>query len=185
MCSAVFLIDPSELNFDLKGGVTQTPLFESSAEWKIKASRDKGLVPLLKFLAKLISKNIVEKIAPDYVFEFSGLNDLTEQEKHELKKSQLSSYMTLNEIRTSEDLPEIEGGDVVLNPTYLQALQLKQQQEASTGTGADPETQVYTQDKQVEENKSPIMYSDGYQKALKHEQECEVDDSWIDLLKSV
>lgn len=62
VCSAVYLIDPAEINFELKGGVSQTPLFESSQEWKLKASRDRGLKPLLKFIAGLINEHIIDVI---------------------------------------------------------------------------------------------------------------------------
>ena len=127
--AAVFLIDPAELNFDLKGGVQQTPLFESSQEWKLKASRDRGLKPLLRFLAKIINENIVEKIDDHFVFDFAGLEELTEQEKHTLRTEQVSSYLTLNEVRRSDDLPDLEFGDIPMNPTYLQAMQQKQAEE--------------------------------------------------------
>jgi hypothetical protein len=125
----VFLIDPAELNFDLHGGVSQTPLFESSQEWKLKASRDRGLKPLLRFIAKMINDNIINKIDDHFMFDFVGLDELTEQEKHELRKEQVSSYKTLNEIRRAEDLPDVEHGDMVLNPTYIQAMQAAQQME--------------------------------------------------------
>lgn len=123
--AAVFLIDPAELNFDLKGGVQQTPLFESSQEWKLKASRDKGLKPLLRFIAKTINENIVSKIDDHFVFDFAGLEELTEQEKHTLRTEQVSSYLTLNEVRRTDDLPDLEHGDIPMNPTYLQAMQQK------------------------------------------------------------
>jgi hypothetical protein len=121
---AVFLIDPAELNFDLSGGVQQTPLFESSAEWKLKASRDRGLKPMLRFIAKLINKHIIDKIDDNFVFDFMGLDELTELEKHELRKEQATSYMTLNEIRRAEDLPDVANGDMIMNPTYIQAMQV-------------------------------------------------------------
>lgn len=141
----VFLIDPAELNFDLHGGVSQTPLFESSAEWKLKASRDRGLKPLLRFIAKMINDNIVSKIDDHFMFDFVGLDELTEQEKHELRKEQVASYMTLNEIRRAEDLPDVDGGDLVLNPTYLQGMnmekqwqQQEQQAQQAVAMGAQP-----------------------------------------------
>jgi len=126
---AVFLIDPAEINFDLKGGVSQTPLFESSQEWKLKASRDRGLKPLLRFLAKMINENIISKIDDHFVFDFAGLEELTEQEKHTLRTEQVSSYLTLNEVRRSDDLPDLEHGDVPMNPTYIQVMQQKVQAE--------------------------------------------------------
>lgn len=127
--SAVFLIDPAELNFDLHGGVSQTPLFESSAEWKLKASRDRGLKPLLRFIAKQINSSIISKIDDHFVFDFVGLDELTEREKHELRQEQLASYMTLNEVRRTQDLPDVPDGENILNPTYIQARQVRMQQE--------------------------------------------------------
>jgi len=127
----VFLIDPAEINFDLHGGVQQTPLFESSQEWKLKASRDRGLKPLLKFIAGVINDNVINKIDDHFAFEFAGLDELTEQEKHELLKDQLGSYLTLNEVRRQLDMPEVPGGigEIPLNPTLVQLLQLQQQRE--------------------------------------------------------
>jgi hypothetical protein len=139
---AVYLIDPAEINFDLAGGVQQTPLFESSQEWKLKASRDRGLKPLLKFIAGLINEHVVNIIDDHFIFEFAGLDELTEQEKHEMLKEQIGSYLTLNEGRRSLDLPQIPGGigDIPLNPTLVQLYQYvdgkireekQQQQEAA------------------------------------------------------
>ena len=121
---AVYLIDPAEINFDLHGGQMQTPLFESSQEWKLKASRDRGLKPLLKFLAKLVNKNIIDKIDDHFTLEFVGLDELSEREKHELNVEKASSYMTLNEVRKSNDLPPLPGGDRPMNPVYMQSLQI-------------------------------------------------------------
>jgi Phage portal protein len=129
MVSAAYLIDPAELNFDLHGGTSNTPLFESSQEWKLKASRDKGLRPLLRFIAKIINDHIISKIDDNYVLTFEGLDELTEKEKHELRKEQVASYYTLNEIRAAEDRPPLPYGDVVLNPTYMQAITVQQQAE--------------------------------------------------------
>lgn len=125
----VFLIDPAEINFDLKGGQSQTPLFESSQEWKLKASRDRGLKPLLRFIAKQINEHIISQIDDHFVFDFAGLEELTEQEKHTLRTEQVASYLTLNEVRRSDDLPDLEYGDMPMNPAYLQAMQIKAQQE--------------------------------------------------------
>jgi hypothetical protein len=141
----VFLIDPAEINFDLKGGVSQTPLFESSQEWKLKASRDRGLKPLLRFIAKMINENIISQIDDHFVFDFAGLEELTEQEKHTLYTEQVASYLTLNEVRRSDDLPDLEHGDIPMNPTYLQAMQQKmaaeQQQEQMDQQAAQMDAQ--------------------------------------------
>jgi hypothetical protein len=87
----VYLIDPAEINFEIHGGQQQTPLFEASQEWKLKASRDRGLKPLLKFIAKMINRNIIEKIDDHFTFEFVGLDELSENEKHEMLTEQIAS----------------------------------------------------------------------------------------------
>ncbi len=107
----------------------QTPLFESSQEWKLKASRDRGLKPLLRFIAKQINENIISQIDDHFVFDFAGLEELTEQEKHTLRTEQVSSYLTLNEVRRSDDLPDLEHGDLPMNPAYLQAMQQRLQEQ--------------------------------------------------------
>jgi len=121
---AVFLIDPAEINFELgTGGSSATPMFESSQEWKLKASRDRGLKPLLRFLAKMLNRNIIDKIDDHFTLEFVGLDELSETEKHEMLVEQISSYMTLNEARRTLDLPDLEGGDIPMNPVYIQAME--------------------------------------------------------------
>ncbi len=193
---AIFLMDPAELNFDLHGGVQQTPLFESSQEWKLKASRDRGLKPLLRFIAKMINEHIVSKIDDHFVFDFVGLDELTEQEKHQLHTEQLTTYSTLNEIRRAQDKPDLEFGDIPMNPTYLQYMQVKMQQEqqrkaeeqaqqaqaaaggggggaAPGGGGAAPE------------GRATPMYGDRFKKALDDGVkflEIELDD-WLDSVR--
>lgn len=163
--SAVFLIDPAEINFDLHGGVQQTPLFESSQEWKLKASRDRGLKPLLRFIAGLINENIIDRIDDHFVFEFIGLDELTEQEKHDMMKEQISSYMTLNETRRTLDLPDIPGGvgELPLNPVLLQLLQFldgKKQREDEAAKQAQMEQQQQAmaaqQGQQIDEQGQPV-----------------------------
>lgn len=119
----VFLIDPAEINFEMQGSQHSQPMFESSQEWKIKASRDRGLKPILRFLAKMINTNIIDKIDDHFTLEFVGLDELSENEKHEMLVEQISSYMTLNEGRRTLDLPDLPGGDVPMNPVYLQSLE--------------------------------------------------------------
>jgi hypothetical protein len=198
---AVFLIDPAEINFDLHGGVQQTPLFESSQEWKLKASRDRGLKPLLRFIANLINIHIIDKIDDHFVFEFMGLDELTEQEKHEMAKEQLSSYMTMNEVRRSMDLTDIPGGDIPMNPNYLQMLQLDMQKQQMEDQKALQEQQVKDQkvlqeeqNKQQSNNtelasekskKNKKDYSDGFNKSFSDRKEIIVTlDNWKDQHRS-
>lgn len=187
----VYLIDPAELNFDLGGGVSQTPLFESSSEWKLKASRDRGLKPMLRFIAKLINDQIVSKIDDRYFFDFVGLDELTEQEKHELRVEQLNSYMTLNEVRASQDLAPIEYGDVPLAPAYTQArgalVAEKQQAEAAENQPMMPQQgggQAQPAPNPEEEEDDSPAYSDRFTKALSVLEVSFDDEEWITLLRN-
>lgn len=137
---AVYLIDPAEINFEVHGGQQQTPLFEASQEWKLKASRDRGLKPLLRFFAKFINRHVIERIDDHFTFEFVGLDEMSENEKHEMLVEQISSYMTLNEARRTLDLSDLPYGDIPMNPVYLQAMTTQQQAQAGgpQGPGGPP-----------------------------------------------
>lgn len=190
--AALWLVDPEELNFSLSTGGSQTPLFESNNEYKLKASKDKGLKPLLRFIAKLINDSIISKIDDNFVFDFIGLDELSVQEQHELRKDQVTTYKTLNEVRRAEDLPDIEDGDVILNPTYLQAKQIRataeqQEQQAQQAQssqavqvqpGAEAQPQAQQGDQEQKDGSTP-QYSDGFSKSLPEGRYLEIDlDSW-------
>lgn len=120
--SGVYQIDPAEINFDIGKASSQgQPMFENKAEWKIKYSKDKGLRPLLRFLARQISKYIIEPLNPDLYFDFVGLDKMSEPERIDLLTRQVTTYLTINEGREKEGRDPVVGGDVILNPVYFQA----------------------------------------------------------------
>jgi len=127
---ASYLIDPSEVGFDLTsgGGSGGAPVFESKHEWKIKHSRDKGLRPLLRFISKQITKYIVDPLDSRLYFDFVGLDELSERERVELLNMKMSAFMTLNEGRASEGLPPRPDGNVILNPAWIQARTLLEEE---------------------------------------------------------
>lgn len=145
---AVYLIDPAEINFELRGGSggrQQAPMFESDNEAKQKLSRDRGLKPLLKFLEAEFNKNVVYQIDPRFEFQFVGMDAKTEEQRQKLRTEKLQNYVTIDEIRAEDDLKpfgEEKGGDIVMNTVYTQyMLQLKmqqqQQQQMGGGEGQD------------------------------------------------
>lgn len=126
IASAVFLIDPAEINFDIRGGVGNQPMFMSTNEAQQKVSKDRGLQPLLRFVQTMMNEEIIYKIDPDFEFAFVGLDSKTEEQAIELRMKEVSSYKTLNEIRReADDLPPLEEGDVPMNPVYFTAKQIK------------------------------------------------------------
>ena len=126
---AVYCIDPTEIGWDISRSNGNTGLFEGSEAERMQNSKDKGLYPLLKFVQRKINKYIVEQINPDYEFLFIGMEGMTVDAELEMDIKKLNSFMTINEIRAKNNLPELEeNGDIIENSIYFQAHNASQQQ---------------------------------------------------------
>ncbi len=164
--SAIFLIDASELGFDISRGDSGSSLFEGSIEKRIKYSRDKGLLPLLRNSAKNINKHLVWRIDNRYEFVFAGDE---EDEDAVLDKSikELSNFKTVDEVRAKYDLTPLgkeNGGDLILNGSWISVYnnrmlqQANQQQDENEGKDFGDEGGSYNplqdeeQDNNEEEN---------------------------------
>jgi len=137
---ALYLIDPAEINFDLRGAVGgQQPMFMSSNEAAQKVSKDRGLQPLLRLVQGAINRYLIESYDPRFEFLFVGLDAQTETQVADLRQKQVSTIMTVDEGRALQGLPPLgkaRGGDVVANPallTYVQQMQMQQQQQQQMG----------------------------------------------------
>ena len=120
---AYYKLDPSEIGFPMQGSSDAKPMFEGNNESRLKYSKDKGLVPLLTYKQNVINKYIVKAIDPDYSLHFVGLDSSDRSEELEMDIKKLSNFMTVNEIRALKSLPPLkQGGDVILNAQYLQAI---------------------------------------------------------------
>lgn len=131
---AVYQIDPIEIGFDIsknqsgeRGGSALGG--QGQQVERAKLSKDKGLDPLLRFIAYMINEYVIWRIAPELEFEFVGLNATNEKEQLEMDEKQVTTFKTLNELRAEYDLPEIKTpeelksiGDMVMSPTFVQAL---------------------------------------------------------------
>jgi len=144
----VYQIDPVEINFPNKGGVSgqSRPMNDSSAIERIKFSKDKGLVPLLRFIEKTINRYIVGPLTEgEFEFAFHGYTDLIEEQKIRLEKQEVEYLVTVNEVRARYGLKELPSGDIILNPVYAQAKMAEDAPAAEQGQqqgeegGAPPE----------------------------------------------
>lgn len=116
---ACFQMDPSEINFDLRGGAgVSQPMFMTTNEAQQKLSKDRGLRPLLRFYANVLNRHIVWELDDRYEFEFVGLDSKTEEQAIDLRIKEVGAYKTVNEVRQADDLDPIEGGDIVLSPIF-------------------------------------------------------------------
>lgn len=135
---ALYKIDPSEIGFPMSGSADSKPMFEGNNEARLKYSRDKGLKPLLKKIEFWINKWIIWQLDPTYEFRFVGIED-EKNEKDELDQDiqKIANFQTVNEIRSKWNLDEIEGGDIILNPTFTQAKMMAQQGNQDSNAAMD------------------------------------------------
>lgn len=138
---ALFRIDPSEINFDLRGGVGQQPVFMSTNEAQQKASKDRGLQPLLTFVEDALNRHVVWKVDPRWEVAFVGLDAKTEEQAMQLRQQQSSTTFKLNEVRAMDGLPPVEYGDVVCNPTYIGYRMQMMQMQAQMAAQQQPQQQ--------------------------------------------
>lgn len=117
---AVYQIDPAEIGMPTK--YTKGITYEGNVEKRIIASQERGLRALLSFIEEFINEYIIWEFSEDFIFEFRGLKSISEKERIDIDIKELSHFKTINEIRAEHDLPPIEGGDIILSPTYLQHL---------------------------------------------------------------
>ena len=126
---ACFAMDPEEAGFGyLSKGTEQRSLGESSNEWKITASRDRGLRPILGRIEAIINERILPELSKEYAekyhFCFVGLDAETETEETQRLSQEVALHTSVNEVREQvERDPLPMGGDLILNPLLLQTLQ--------------------------------------------------------------
>lgn len=127
LISAVYLMDPTEVGFKYGNTGQQRAMFEGANKQKLTESKDKGLKPILRFLARNFTNHIVRPINSDFKFEFVGLDAKTPEELAELNSKRVKTTHTVNELREEWDLDPLEHGDIILDPVYQQAMAMAQQ----------------------------------------------------------
>ncbi len=114
MCS-IYQIDPLEIGFGMKEeGGTGGSLSGDNTSEKFTASKNKGLIPLLKFLERYLNRHVVDKIDPDYKLTFVGVGEETLGETLERQSKEIKFKKSVNEIRAEDGLPPWPGCDELL-----------------------------------------------------------------------
>lgn len=127
MC-AVYGVDPSEVGFYYGAPGQRESMFEASPEAKVKRGEDHGLVPLLRMIQKNLNKYVFHRLNEDFSIYLTRNVTMSEKEQAELDRVRVTTKETINEARARDLLPPIEGGDIILNPTYTQAKMAAAQQ---------------------------------------------------------
>lgn len=163
--SALFLIDPSEIGFDIHRSSGSEAMFESDQMKRIKYSRDKGLMPLLKHAAKSINRYMIWRIDDRYEFSFVG-GDESEEQALDRAIKEVTNIKQIDEIRAKFDLEPLGmdgGGNLILNPNWMSWYNNKlireadQQQDMDEGQDFGEEDPDYDP-LQEDESEEPEMY---------------------------
>jgi len=109
VCS-IYQIDPAEIGFVFGSEGQTSSVFGTDPATRVLMGREKGLRPLVRSVEGWLNKWIINEINPAFEIKFIGLDSLSTKEKMLIKDSQLK-YMTINELRSLDDLPPLEFGD--------------------------------------------------------------------------
>lgn len=133
---AMYSMDPIELNFKYGNVGQKQSMNEGNNKEKITESKERGLRPILRFVSNCINSYILWPINENFEFQFVGLDALTRQDVADLNQKRGKTSITVNELRAEDDQPPIEGGDIILDPTFLQYKQMVQQQQQQADQAA-------------------------------------------------
>lgn len=123
--SALYGIDPAEINFPNNGGATGSKggsLNEGNQKDKMQASQNKGLQPLLQFIEDTVNRFIIAEFGDKYQFRFRGGDVSAQLEKIEVLRQEGKVFRTVNEIRAEYGLPPIQGGDIIMDGVHIQSI---------------------------------------------------------------
>jgi len=121
MICSIYQIDPAEIGTGFKEqGGSGGGLSGDNTQEKLDQSKDKGLLPLLRFLENFINANIIDSIDPDFCFEFVGVKDESPKEALDRQEKEVKFKKTVNEIRAEDGLPPLPGmDDIILDQNYI------------------------------------------------------------------
>ncbi len=126
---AVFGIDPVELNFIFSGAGRTGAMFDRRPnQAEVQESKDKGLRPLMDFMADCLNMHLVYELAPDFEFSFAGFDAKAEEKEREARLAEVKVYKTVDQVRAEMNDPPLPDGlgEMIEDPVWLQWYQLKQ-----------------------------------------------------------
>ena len=136
---AHYLMDPSEIGFPMTGSSNGNQGIggDNGLDSKLEYSKDKGLKPLLTSYENWLNKYIIDQLDPNYVIAFEGIDVESPEKELENDIKAVQNWATMNEIRRKKGMKDIEGGDIVLNPIFLQAQMAAQQSQQESNQYID------------------------------------------------
>lgn len=142
---AVYQIDKAEVGFSSQ---KQKGLIQSdSTKAKVEASQDKGLVPLMEFVADSLNHEVIDVINPDFAVTWVGLSEEDEDAKWDRVTKRLTagySTVAMERAKNDEEVPKGAEWDWMHKPlntvaagyvTADQQAEQQQQQQAQQQQG--------------------------------------------------
>lgn len=118
---AIYQTDPAEIGFPMKDIGKGGGLGGDNTEQKMDHSKDRGLLPLLRFMENYINTNLIDMIDSDFCLKFTGVNEESKKFELERQEKEVKFKKTVNEIRAEDGLPPLPGmDDIILDPQYMQ-----------------------------------------------------------------
>jgi hypothetical protein len=119
-------IDPTEIGFEyLSRGTQQSTLNSPNNEWKLQASAERGLIPILRFFEDLVNHDLLKEISPvlaeKYLFKFIGLQSETRQQEITRLQAEMAVHCTFNDLLRQvkkDPIGKDAGGDIPLNTLW-------------------------------------------------------------------
>lgn len=133
----VYQVDPTEINWSTANSGAST-VFEGNTAGKVTASRQRGLKPLLTFMANQLNTNFVQRADPRYRLEFTQLEEDRSTDS-EIRAREVTTYKTINEERLELGMESLgPQGDIILNQYFAgQATE-----EPTKEPESDPDTRI-------------------------------------------
>lgn len=144
ICSAQYGINPEEIHFDTFSTRSSALGGKGDTAEKLSHSYDKGLVPLLRFVEKILATLVELRSENRFTFRFVGIEPEDADKKHE----RIKLSRTIDELRAMDGEEPHENevlGKAPANPSltmlYMQTMQQQGQDGAATqeGEGDSPE----------------------------------------------
>lgn len=137
MCS-MYSMDPVEVNFKYGNVGQRSAMQDTHNSEKITESKERGLRPILRAIASWYNQYIIWPSDEDFKFEFVGLDNKTADDVAKLHGQQVKSTRTIDELRAEDDKPPLKDGlgEIILDPSFIQVYQAKQQAEMGMVPGA-------------------------------------------------
>jgi len=107
VAAAVYGLQAGELNF-ASFGQSRNPLSTENLEEKIEYSTNTAFVPLMEYLAEVFSRVLVQRLNPDFEWQWVNLRPRSQEQHRLIQAHRISTGLTtIAEERTLEDLPPI------------------------------------------------------------------------------